>query len=450
MDNIRDELLQDEMGRLFLKMAIPGMIGMIVVGLYNLVDSIFVGQFVSPAAVSAVTMGYAVVLVNQAILSLFGSGAMSMFSRALGADDYKTTDALFGNVFWLVGISSLGLTVLTYTFAREILVLLGASGEILVLGIDYLEILSLGFILGAMGPALNFLIRGEGQMKSAMKIISLGILTNIILDPIFIQVLDMGVKGAAVATLIGQGLIVVGNFIHFYSSRSIINLSLRSFRISWYLVPDMVKIGSSAMIMSLAVSLQLAVLLALSASLGDTSNIVMSASFRVMSFFFIPLFGISYGLQPILGTNYGAGQYSRVSEAYLYFGKVATLIAVCLWLLFQIFASFILSCFITDPVMVSEGTKWFRVFQSSFLFYGFISVSIMLFTALGRAKKAALTTMGRQVFFFIPLVFLMPYLFGEVGLWAAYPLGDLLVTIMAAFLVADELGQLKSCDAVRL
>ncbi len=444
MDNKREELLQESMGKLFLKMAIPGMIGMMVVGLYNLVDSIFVGQFISPAAVSAVTMGFAVILVNQAILSLFGSGAMSMFSRALGAEDYKTTDALFGNVFWLVGICSLILTFFTYTYAREILVLFGASGEILRLGIDYLQILAFGFVFGALGPALNFLIRGEGQMKSAMKIVSLGIFTNILLDPIFIQVLGMGIKGAAVATIIGQGLIVVANFFHFCSSRSIINLNLSSFRISWHLVPDMMKIGSSAMIMSLAVALQLGILLALSSSFGDASNIVMSSSFRVMSFFYIPLFGIAYGLQPVLGANYGAKQFSRVSEAYWYFGKVATIIAICLWVLFQIFAPFILSAFITDETIVAEGTKWFRIFQGSFLLYGFVSVSIMLFTALGKAKKAALTTLGRQIFFFIPLVFLLPRLFGEIGLWAAYPLGDVLVTIMGVYLVAGELKLLKA------
>lgn len=373
---------------------------------------------------------------------------MFIFSIALGAKDDKTIDALFGNVFWLVGISSLILTVLMYTFCKVILELFGASGEILSLGMDYVKVLSLGFVLGALGPALNFLIRGDGQMKSAMKIVSLGIFANIILDPIFIQALGMGVKGAAVATIIGQGLIVVANFLYFRSNKSIINLNLNSFRISWHLVPDMLKIGSSAMIMSLAVALQLSLLLALSSTFGNASNIVMSVSFRVMSFFFIPLFGISYGLQPILGANYGAKQYSRVSEAYRYFGKVATIIAICLWLLFQIFASFILSCFITDKAMVAEGIKWFRMFQSSFLLYGFISVTIMLFTALGRAKKAAIVTLGRQLFFFIPLVFLLPYLFGEVGLWAAYPLADLLVAIMAGFLVFSELKQLKSKSSV--
>lgn len=156
MNDKREMLLNQSMGKLFVSLALPGMAGMIVIGLYNLVDSIFVGQFVGPAAVSAVAMGYAVILVNQAILSLFATGASSLFSRAMGAGDQKTMDALLGNVFWPVALCSLVLTAITFSFAPGILFALGAREEILSLGIDYLRLLSLGFVFGAVGPALNF------------------------------------------------------------------------------------------------------------------------------------------------------------------------------------------------------------------------------------------------------------------------------------------------------
>jgi len=443
MNKNREELLKAPMGKLFVKMAVPGMIGMLVIGLYNLVDSIFVGQFVGPAAVSAVAMGYAVVLINQAILSLFATGAMSLFSRAMGANDRKTMDSLFGNIFWPVGIFSLLLTVFTYRFSREILIFLGAEGEILELGIEYLKLLSLGFVFGALGPALNFLIRGEGQMKSAMKIVASGTILNIVLDPLFIEVFGMGMSGAAIATIIGQAFIVVGNFIHFRSDRSAINLSRESFRISWALMPDMLKIGFSGMIMSVAVAIQLSILLSLSAKYGAGSNIVMSAAFRVMCFFYIPLFGISYGLQPVIGANYGAGMYKRVRKAFLHFGKIASVISLCVWLFFQLFAPFILSWFITDRAMVEMGTKWFRLFQSSFLIYGFLSVSIMLFMAIGKAAEGALLTLGRQILFFIPLAYILPRFMGEAGLWLAYPLGDLCVVLVGIFLVSREMKIMK-------
>lgn len=443
MNDNREELLQAPMGKLFVKMAVPGMIGMLVIGLYNLVDSIFVGQFVGPAAVSAVAMGYAVVLVNQAILSLFATGAMSLFSRAMGANDKKTMNSLFGNVLWPVGILSVLLTLFTYNYSREILIVLGATGEILELGVVYLKPLSLGFVFGALGPALNFLIRGEGQMKRAMRIVVLGAILNILLDPILIKVLKMGMSGAAIATIIGQAFIVAGDIIHFVSGKSVITLNRRSFRISWDLMPEMMKIGFSGMIMSIAVAIQLSILLSLSSNYGAASNIIMSTAFRVMCFFYIPLFGISYGLQPVIGANFGAGLYPRVREAFWYFGKIASVISICIWFFFQIFASSILSWFITDIGMVEMGIKWFRMFQASFLLYGFISISIMLFMATGKAAQGALLTLGRQILFFIPLAYILPHFLGEKGLWLSYPLGDLLIMLLSVFLVAPELKKLK-------
>ena len=448
MNEKREELLNGSMGKLFVKMAVPGMIGMLVIGLYNLVDSIFVGQFVSPAAVSAITMGYAVVLINQAILSLFATGAMSIFSRAMGANDEKTMNSLLGNVFWPVAIFSILLTIVVRIYARQILIGFGAEGEILTLGLEYLKVLSFGFVFGALGPALNFLIRGEGQMQKAMKIVAMGTIANIVLDPIFIKVLDMGIGGAAVATIIGQALVVIGDLMHFRSGKSAVKLSRKSFRITWSLMSESIKIGFSGMVMSVAVAIQLSILLSLSSGYGAACNIVMSASFRVMSFFYIPVFGISYGLQPVLGANYGAGMYDRVIKAFWYFGRIATVITACLWLFFQIFAPFILSWFITDPAIVEAGTGWFRIFLSSFILYGFIAVCIMLFMALGRSGKGALITLGRQLLFFIPLAFILPYVLGETGLWLAYPLGDLLTVILGVFLVAGELKRLKRLQPV--
>ncbi len=388
-------------------------------------------------------MGYAVILVNQAILSLFATGATSVFSRALGANDRNTMNKVFGNVFWPVSFLSLILTFFTYYFAEEILLLLGAEGKILVLGIEYMKILSLGFIFGALGPALNFLIRGEGKMGSAMKIIAAGTIINIALDPVFIIVFGMGIKGAAVATIIGQALIVAGDFIHFFSKNSSISISPKSFRLSFDIMPEIIKIGISGMFMSIAVAVQLSILLSLSSVYSISSNIVMSVAFRVMSFFYIPIFGISYGLQPVIGANYGAGLYERVRKSFFFFLKISSVISGALWLFFQLCAPFILSCFITDTEIVAKGIVLFRIFMSSFILYGFIALAIMLFMAIGNAGKGALLTMGRQIFCFIPLAFILPRLMGEKGVWLSYPLGDLLVTVFGLIIVSTELKMLK-------
>jgi putative MATE family efflux protein len=444
MKNKREELLTENMGKLFIKMAIPGMIGMTVIGLYNLVDSIFVGQFVGPAAVSAVTMGYAIVLVNQALLSLFATGAASLFSRAMGANDRDTIDALLGNIFWPVLICSTLLSVCTYTFASQILTRLGAQGEILSLGVQYLKILSLGFVFGGLGPALNFLIRGEGHMKKAMQIMALGTFTNIILDYVFIKVFAMGMTGAALATIIGQALIVVGNFLHFASPQSLVCIRPHNFRMTLKYMPDILKIGFSGMVMSLAVAVQLSILLAMSARYSVASNIVMSTGFRVMAFFYIPVFGISYGLQPVVGANYGAKLYDRVKRSFWFFGRIAFAITFVLWVFFQSCAPFILSWFITDRTIVEQGVGHFRLFLSSFFLYGFMMVIIMLFMALGKAKKGAFMTLGRQILFFIPLVYVLPRWFGEIGVWLSYPLGDLFIMLFGSVILFKELRALDA------
>ena len=444
MNKKREELLTENMGKLFITMAIPGMIGMMVIGLYNLVDSIFVGQFVGPAAVSAVTMGYAIILINQAFLSLFATGAASLFSRAVGANDQETIDSLLGNIFWPVLICSALLAVCTYTLAPEILTRLGAQGEILTLGVQYIKILSLGFVFGGLGPALNFLIRGEGHMKKAMQIMALGTFTNIILDYVFIKVFDMGMTGAALATIIGQALIVVGNFLHFASSQSLVCIRLRNFRMTLKYMPDILKVGFSGMVMSLAVALQLSILLAMSARYSVASNIVMSTGFRVMAFFYIPVFGIAYGLQPVVGANYGAKRYDRVKRSFWFFGRMAFVITLALWAFFQSCAPFILSWFITDPSIVEHGVGRFRLFLSSFFLYGFMMVIIMLFMALGKAKEGAFMTLGRQVLFFIPLVYVLPQFLGETGVWLSYPLGDLFVMLFSSVILFKELRALDA------
>lgn len=439
MSNGRKDLLELSMSKLFIKLAIPGMIAMLAVGLYNMVDAIFVGQFVGAAGVGAITMGYNLTLVNQAILTLFATGAMSLLSRAIGKKDQKTIDKLFGNVFISVAVFSVILTIVVYNFASPILQFLGAKGEILDLGVRYLRIISLGFIFCSVGPALNMLIRGEGKMKSAMIIICTGTILNIILDPIFIKVFNMGIEGAAIATVISQFVYLVGDFIYFKSGKSVIKLSRKSFRLSLDVMPKILGVGFSGMLMQVMAAVQLAILLRLmSAYGGNTSIIILSAAYRILTFAFIPMWGIGQGLQPILGANYGAQIFQRVKKAFISFTKIATGIAFVFWLCFMLFPQFILSWFITDQSLVALGISNFRIFLGVFLFYGFMLTAITLFQSLGKGGKASIMVMGRQILFFIPISLIFPKFIGETGVWLALPLADLITIILAAIFTLGE------------
>lgn len=439
MNENRKELLELSMGTLFFKLSVPALIGMMAVGLYNLVDAIFVGQLVSAEGVGAIVVAYNITLLNMACAMLLGMGATSVFSRAIGEKDQLTIDKLLGNV--LIGTSALSilLSIVIYSFAGSMLEVIGAEGEILELGTRYLKIISLGFVFEALGNALNFLIRGEGQMKSAMKIIVFGVILNIILNPILIKGMGLGIEGAALATVLSQFVVVIGDILYFRSGKSLLSISRHSFKMAFDIMPNILKVGASGALMQIMPAIQISLMFKILFCYGGSNSvIIMGASYRVMTFAFIALWGIAQGVQPIIGANYGAQRYDRVKKAFIFFTEISTGIAGALWLSFMLFPGFILSWFITDPPLVQLGLSWFRIFLSVFLLYAIMPMSIVFFQAIGKGEKAALLVVGRQVLFFIPIVLLLPKLMNETGAWLAMPLGDLAAVMLGIILVVGE------------
>lgn len=445
MNKNRKELLELSMGKLFVKMALPAMLGMIAVGLYNMVDAIFVGQLVSAAGVGAIVVAYNVTLLNTATSMLLAMGAMSVLSRALGEKDSKTIDKLFGNVLIGTAVLSIILTIIVYNFAGPMLAFVGAKGEILSLGTKYLKIISLGFIFSGLGPALNFLIRGEGQMKVAMKIITLGIVINIVLDPILIGKLGMGIKGAALATIIAQLIVVIGDIVYFKTGKSVIKISKHSFKMSFDIMPNILSVGFSGMVMQIMPAIQMSIMFKVLSSYGGSESIIiMGTAYRVMMFAFISLWGIAQGVQPIIGANYGAKQYDRVKKAFVTFARISTAIAGVLWLSFMVFPKTIISWFITDPSLAQAGIGRFRIFLGIFILYGIMSMSIVFFQGVGKGKKAAILVMGRQILFFIPIILLLPKVIGETGAWLAMPLGDFLTVLLSGIFIVKEFADMNN------
>ena len=455
MNDNRKELLEMSMGKLFIKLGIPAMIGMMAVGLYNVVDAIFVGQLVSAEGVGAIVVAYNISLLNMAGAMLFAMGAMSVLSRAIGEKDYKTINKLFGNVLIGVSVVSVILTIIVYNFAGSMLEFVGAKGEILELGTKYIKILSLGFVFSGLGPALNFLIRGEGQMKSAMKIIISGMMINIVLDPILIKGFGMGIEGAALATIIAQVFVVIGDIIYFRSGKSVIKISRHSFKLSFDIMPKILNVGVAGMLMQIMPAIQMSIMFKVLSSYGGRDSvIIMSASYRVMMFAFITLWGLAQGIQPVIGANYGAKQFDRVKEAFSTFVKISTGISGVLWLGFMLFPKFILSWFITDSTLAQLGIGRFRIFLGIFVLYGIMSMSIVFFQGIGKGRNAAILAMGRQILFFIPIILILPKFVGETGAWLAMPLGDLLTIIMSVFLLKREFAifnkEIKECNNDKL
>jgi putative MATE family efflux protein len=433
MEN-RNKMLNDSMGSLFLKLAVPGVVGMLIIGLYNFVDAIFVGQLVGKDGVGAVALLYSVVLLNQGILTIVGSGSMAILSISIGKKDQDTIDKLLGNMIVFIIIASGILSLVTYIFSSQIVTLIGGTGQLHGLAVRYLKVLLIGFIPAGLGPAMNFLLRGEGKMKQAMVIAGGAGVLNIILDPILISGFNMGIEGAAVATVISQILYMIVQFLYFRTGKSVVSTENLKIRIEKSVFADVLKLGSSQMFMCVMMMVQQIFLFRSLEYFGGNDHVsLMGGTFRLFMFAYLIVWGIGTGLQPIVGVNYGADKYGRVKESFKKFTLIGFAVTSVCWLLFMLLPEFFLSLFIKDKNLIVLGVPYFKLFNIIFFAYIYFATVLNLFIGLGKAKEAGILAIGRQVLFFVPMVLILPRFFGVWGVWLAIPLADAVTMILGLY-----------------
>ncbi len=444
MQQDKNDILTQPMGKLFLRMAIPGIIGTVVMGLYNFVDAIFLGQFIGPIAVGAVGLLFTLVIMNQGILVLMGSGSGAVLSIAMGQQDDKTVGQLLGNLIPVAFFGSALFAVLVGVFAQPVVSFLGGSGELLAMAVDYLHILVLGMPFMATGAAMNMLLRGEGNMKMAMMIASGSFLLNLVLDPILIAWVGWGIKGAAWATVIAQFVYFLCQMIFHWRGKTRLRLVLGKIRVSGALTARVVKAGTPAMLMQIMSVIQMGVLYKVLALSGGADHLaLMTAGMRCYSLVFFIIFGIAYGMQPVVGMNFGAKDYGRVKYAWKYFTAVSVGVTSAFWLLFMLFPGIILGWFISDSALVQMGVPYFRMLNIPLLIMGAIPTTMLFFIAVEQPKPAGMLAIVRQVVVFVPLVLLLRFLIQVQGIWLAMPITDVLTALMGFAMVFREFGRLK-------
>ena len=447
----RTMLLTASPFQLMISLSLPAIVGMVVVGLYNLMDAVFVGQMVGTNAMGAVSVSYPFTMINSGISTLIGVGSASVLSRAVGKKDQGTIDKIMGNLIALNLILSIAITVIGMVFTRPILRLTGAEGEILNIAERYLRIIFAGSVFVNFAQSANMVMRGEGILKKAMLITGTGAVLNIILDPILISLMTkngMGVEGAAFATILSQFITASITLWYFLKKSKMIKIN--RIKLENSLLPEILSVGFSAMLMQVMNFVQQTVLYNVASQHGgDTWQIILGAALRVQSFAFIPLWGMSQGFQPAAGTNYGAKEYDRVKKVTLGFGLGATVLALLFYLPVELAPKTVLSWFITDPELVAQGVGDFRVLFSTYITLGLMITVITLFQSLGKASKASVLVLLRQIVLFIPMVILLPKMggLGIHGVFAAPALTDGIVFIVSILLVISEfrnLTKLKS------
>ena len=443
--DVRNKLLTENPWKLMINLSVPAILGQFIVGLYAFVDSIYVGQMVGTNAMSAVSAASPFVLVNNAIAVLVGIGSGSVLSRAVGKKDQETIDKIMGNLAFLVIILSSLVMLVGITFAPKFLSLSGASGKVLEMGVSYLRTVYLGSIFVNFMQGANMVIRAEGRMGIAMGIMASGAILNIILDPVFILLLPArGPQAVAIATVISQFVQAIVTLIYFLKNSPVVRF--HGIKPANELNPEIFSVGASAMLMQIMMLVQMTVVYNTAVRFGGDNQIaLMGAAQRVMQLAFVPIWGMSQGMQPAVGTNYGAKEYERVKKITNVFIIGSTCLASIFFLIIEIFPVQILSAFITDTDIVAAGLRDFRLMYCIFPTYGLLIMVVTYFQSLGKAKKAGLLVILRQLMLVVPLVLILPHLLGGnvLGVWLALPLNDIIILLVALVLIRKEYESLN-------
>ncbi|WP_048800788.1 MATE family efflux transporter [Streptococcus constellatus] len=440
--NMKEQLLTKTPLSLMFQLSIPAVIGMLVIGLYPLMDGIFAGNIIGQSAMTACGVALPLTFFNSGTSTLLGVGSASILSRALGKGDKETVDKIMGNLIYWVVLFSVIITLGGIFLAPHFLDLVGAEGEIKEFGVRYLRVLFLGSIFVNFTQSANMVMRGEGLMKKAMLIMGFGALLNIILDPILMTVMgEYAIEGAALATITAQ-FVQAAVTLHYFLKKSKV-VQIHKIQSDTEIKKEMFGVGSSAMMMQFLFMIQQTMLYKMAFKYGgDPNGILMAASLRVYAFSFIPLWGMSQGLQPVVGTNFGAKQYDRVRQAMKVFSIGGLILAAIFWIPSLLLSSQILSLFGVEADIIAHGVGNFRLFYSVFILYGVMVMTITFFQSIGNGKKAGIIVMLRQLFLFVPAMILLPMMFGVKAVWFTQPLVDFIMIVVGIFMMIGELNKM--------
>ena len=440
------ELGTESVRKLLLRYALPGIIAMTAMSLYNMVDSIFIGHGVGAMALSGLTVAKPFMDICAAFGTLVGVGASSLVAIKLGQKDYRSANDVLANVVILnMLLGSLIMAVGLY-WLDPILYAFGASAETIVYARDYMEIILWGNILTHIYFGLNSMLRSMGHPKISMYATILAVTLNVVLDPIFIFVLDMGVRGAALATIVSQLVSVIVELIIFLNPKEVIHFHRHMWRIRKDITMRALSIGLAPFLMHLAACFVVIVLNNQLLRYGDDMSIAtFGITNRFIFFFVMIVMGIQQGMQPIVGYNYGSKQYDRMVRAFKLAVYSATCVMSVLWLFGEIWPEGFIRLFTHDSLLVESSIAPARVMLCVMCAIGFPMVTGNFYTSIGMAKKAIFLSLTRQVLFLIPLILGMPILFEQLGwdplwgVWWSWPISDTLSVLTAAILINKDM-----------
>ncbi len=438
------ELGTKPIGKLLMQYAIPAIIAMTASSLYNMIDSIFIGQGVGPLAISGLAITFPFMNLGAAFGAMVGVGASTLVSVKLGQKDYSTAQLVLGNVITLNTIIGIAYTIIMLIFLDPILYFFGASADTIGYARDFMEIILLGNIFTHMYLGLNAVLRAAGHPQKAMYATINTVIINIILAPIFIYVLHWGIRGAAIATVIAQIISLIWQFKILTDKNELLHLKKGTYTLQGKIVKNIIGIGLSPFCMNVASCF---IVIFINQGLkeydGDLAIGAYGIVNRLMFICVMIVMGITQGMQPIAGYNYGALQFHRVNKVLKLAIWGATIITTITFLIGELIPELTVSIFTTDEGLISRAAEGFRIAVLVFPIVGFQMVASNFFQSIGMANKAIFLSLTRQLLFLLPCLLLLPTFMGAAGIWWSMPVSDALASAVAAVLLYKQMKTFK-------
>jgi len=430
-----------------LKLSLPAFMGMFVMTLYNVVDTIFVGHYVGPLGIAGLSIVFPIQMLTMGIGHMMGMGGASLISRLIGAGNTPRAEHALGNAVTSAIVLSAPVMIAGLSNPDLWLRLMGASETILPYARDYMTIILTGLFFRTFAMSQNSLIRATGNARVPMTGMIMGAVLNIILDAIFIIPLDMGVKGAALATVISQLVTAMYFLSYYFSDKSFLKIHLQNMIIKWDILKAILAIGISAFAMTVAGSLSVVFVNRTLATFGgDLAISSYGLIHRMMMFALMPSMVIGQGMQPILGFNYGAKRYDMALKVIKIAAISATSYSIIAFLALYFTPELILRVFTTDNALIALAAYAARrVFFAKYLI-GFIMVGSTVFQATGKAPQAFVTAIARPALFLLPLLFILPNYWQLDGVWLAFPITDVLTFILVLILLIPQIKMFRRME----
>ena len=452
MDQQENKLGTQPVGKLLIQMSLPAITAQVINALYNIVDRIYIGHLpeVGSLALASLGVAFPLIMIISAFAALVGMGGAPRAAIALGAGRKDEAEKILGNSFSALGIMSVVLTVVFLLSSETLLTWFGATENSLPMAKEYFTIYVLGTISVQMALGLNTFISSQGFSTTSMLTVLIGAVSNIILDPILIYGFDMGVRGAAVATVISQTISAVWVLVFLTGKKTILKIKPLNMKLNKSILLPTLALGISPFIMQSTESLVQLTFNAQIKRYGGTEVDMLISAMSIllscMQFFTLPIVGLTQGAQPIVSYNYGAKKIDRVKKAFRLLLTSAMIYTTTVWAITLMFPGIFVRMFSSDPALMEFAPKFLRIFMAGMLLLGAQFSCQQTFVSLGQAKVSMILALLRKIILLIPLALILPVIFGFNGILFAEPVADVLAslsTVTVFFLMTRKLFSQK-------